>query len=290
MVERDDGILEIIKQCGELVVEQWQPVLHALVLATGRNALIERIVDVDTAEGFGKIDAELADRGLVQQHLIGRIKCEALQCRSRALRLRVEAPDRLQRIAEEIEPDRGIGARREDVDDAATHREVAGVHDRAGPRKAVFGQIGNELVGFHPIARRSRKPLPFDEGARYDALQDGWNGSEQQGRLGQWLQQAGQCGEPTGDDVRHWRDAVIGQAVPGGKAQDIKLGCKIGKLIRQHGGALVIDGNVNDHPLARCLGDFRQQHRVEPLGHAGNGNAAGLGQPLFQFRKVDHGV
>ena len=264
-------------------MEQRQPVLHALVLARRRHALVERIVDVDAAEGLRIVHAELANRGFVQQHLTGGVEGEALERGSGALRLRIEASDRLQRIAEEVEPHRRVRTRREDVDDAAAHREVARVHHRAGPRETVLGEEGIELVGVHPVARCSRKNLPLDQAARHHPLQDGRNGGQENGGLGRRLEQPRQRGQPARHDVGHRRDAVIGQAIPRREAQHLELGGEIGKLVGQHGGALVIDGNVNDNTLSRRLGDFRQQHGVEPFRHPGNGSAAGLGKPWRQL-------
>jgi hypothetical protein len=63
VVERHDGIVQIVEQRREPVVEQRQPVLHALVLAPGGDAFIERVAGVDAAEGFGVVHAEAADRG-----------------------------------------------------------------------------------------------------------------------------------------------------------------------------------------------------------------------------------
>ncbi len=45
-VERDGGARQIIEQRGEPIVKQRQPMLHALMLAPGRDQLVERVVAV----------------------------------------------------------------------------------------------------------------------------------------------------------------------------------------------------------------------------------------------------
>ena len=136
---------------------------------------------------------------------------------------------------------------------------------------------GDELVRIHAVAGRGGEALPLDQRARHHALQDGGNGGEQQQRLRHRLQQPRQRREPPRHDVGHGRDAVIGQAVPGGKAQDLELRGEIGKLVRQHGGALVIDRHMHGDALARRLRDLaaaawrrapaaRRRRRCGPAG------------------------
>ena len=87
-------------------------------------------------------------------HLAGGIDGQPLQLPGRALRVRIEGPDRFQRVAEEIEPDRLRGARREEVDDAAAHRVFAGLHAPCREREKPFSwrkprnpSIGDALPG-----------------------------------------------------------------------------------------------------------------------------------------------
>ena len=68
---------------------------------------------------------------------------------------------------------RRVGARRENVHDAATHGKVPGVHHRARARETIRRQKGDELVRIHPVAGGRRKVLPLDQAARHHALQDG---------------------------------------------------------------------------------------------------------------------
>ena len=64
----------------------------------------------------------------------------------RALRLRLEPADRLDRVTEEVEPHRRLLAGREEIEDAAAHREVADLIDEIGTAEPVARQMGHELV------------------------------------------------------------------------------------------------------------------------------------------------
>ncbi len=94
----------------------------------------------------------------------------------RALAHRIEGADRLQRVAEQVEPQRLGGAGREEIDQAAAHGELAGLHDRLGPAVAVLaqelrqpgdverlalaqhdGRLGIEAARRHPLQRRARR-------------------------------------------------------------------------------------------------------------------------------------
>ena len=80
----------------------------------------------------------------------------------RALGLGVEGADRFQRVAEQVEADRLLGARREDVDHAAADGELAALGDGRGAHVAVDGEIALQRRLISSVAarrrRRSRRP------------------------------------------------------------------------------------------------------------------------------------
>ena len=51
--------------------------------------------------------------------------------------MRIEAPDRLECVTEEVEAHRPLGTWRIDVDDAPANGEIAGIDNRAGARIAI---------------------------------------------------------------------------------------------------------------------------------------------------------
>ncbi len=87
--------------------------------------------------GLDIAGAEAPD-GLARELEFGhRHEIERAQLVGGALRLRIEAADRLQRVAEEIEPHRLGHAGRVEVDDAAAHRIVARLAHGRGAHEAV---------------------------------------------------------------------------------------------------------------------------------------------------------
>src|SRR5215471_20149034 len=111
--------------------------LYAGVLAPLGNRLIERIVRRGSAELRHITGAEQADSVAGELKLGDRDQVERAQLVGRALRLRIEAPDRFQRVAEKIEPYRGIHAGCEQIDDAAAHSIIAGLAHSGGAVKTV---------------------------------------------------------------------------------------------------------------------------------------------------------
>ena len=94
-------------------MKQRQPVLHAGMLAPLGHRLIERIVGRGGAElrhiaGAKQTNGVAGERKLGDRHEIERAKLAGGE-----LRLWIEAADRFQRVAEKIEPHRGIHAGRE---------------------------------------------------------------------------------------------------------------------------------------------------------------------------------
>ena len=89
---------------------------------------------------------------LVEQCLAGRHQCEGPGLAGAALVGRVEAPHRLDLVAEEVEADGLFLAGREQVDDRAAHRIFAGVMDRVGPLVASGLQQLDQPVALDPLA------------------------------------------------------------------------------------------------------------------------------------------
>jgi hypothetical protein len=84
----------------------------------------------------------------------------------RALTHRVEFADRLDDIAEQLDTQRLRMRRREDVEDAATHAEVAAVFDErhaaVAPIVELRGQrVEVDLVAFHQVAQAVRHARPW---------------------------------------------------------------------------------------------------------------------------------
>ncbi len=91
-----------------------------------------------------------------------------------------------------------------------------------------------------------------------------------------------------GDAMRHrlgiGRDPVIGNAVPGGKAQAPHVGREEGKRVFEHGDALPVAGDMQDGfmPLAsgRGAGKLTEQRRIQSFRHAARDAARAFEQGL----------
>ena len=121
---------KIVEDRLQPLMEERQPVLVALVLPPRAHRLVERVVPPCGAEHRPVAGAEPLDRRRVEDHLGDRRQLQPLHLLGRSLRLGVEPPRALQHVAEKIEPNRRPGARREDVDQPAADRELAGLGHR----------------------------------------------------------------------------------------------------------------------------------------------------------------
>src|SRR5271154_7272771 len=101
------------------------------------HSFIERIAARLSAKGRDIALAEAPHRVRGKLRFAHRHKIEPAQCRDRSLRLGVERADRLQGVAEEIEPYRLRHGGSEEIEDAAPHRIVAPVAHGGGPRETI---------------------------------------------------------------------------------------------------------------------------------------------------------
>ena len=157
-LDGDRRAVDIIEQRLQAVVEQRQPVLHAGGAAALAHRFVEHVVGRGGAEGRDIAGAEQPDGVGGELELGHRHEIERAQLVGGALRLRIEAADRFQRVAEEVEPHRLVHAGREQIDDAAAHRIVAGLAHGRGAVEAVelepLGDAGHrqQIAGRAPTA------------------------------------------------------------------------------------------------------------------------------------------
>ena len=168
-VEGDDRARQIVEQRGETIVEERQPVLHALMLTPCRDRLVERVVARDRAEQRDIALAEGAPHLRRERHLAHGQKLHEVAPRLGPLRVGIEGPDLFERVAEEIEADR-LAARRIKVEDAAAHRILPRVGDGAGARIAGDLQPLDQRLHAHDIAGLKLEARAGDEVARRHAL------------------------------------------------------------------------------------------------------------------------
>ena len=154
-----------------------------------------------------------------------------------ALGLRIEAADRFQRVAEEIEPHRLVHAGREQIDDAAAHRIIAGLaHGRgaieavelepvgdAGHRQHIAGR-GRERL----LARRARAPARA-AGSAFTVVSSTAGCSRPVTRA-----KPRQRHHALRHDGGMRRHPVVRQAIPGREFQDLDVGREEAERARQH--------------------------------------------------------
>src|SRR6476660_6295474 len=86
-IEGDDGVRQIVEQSLEMFMKQRQPVLHALMLAPGRDRLVERIIAGDGPEQLDVAGTKALARLIGERRFAHRQERDLIETRKRSLRL-----------------------------------------------------------------------------------------------------------------------------------------------------------------------------------------------------------
>ncbi len=214
--------LEVVEEVDQALVEQRQPVLHARERPAGGDRFEQGIAG-DGAKTPEVAGAKALDGRIVEHDLADRPELDPGNLAERALGQGIEGPDRLQDVAEQIEPERLRAAGREDVDDAAADRVFAGLDHRAAAPVAVAREAGEQGCAIDPAARLGREPAGDDQLGWRQLLEEGVDGGDHQLRPRRVLvEEAGERIQAPCHDVGIGRDPVVGQAVPGGQGHDLE--------------------------------------------------------------------
>ena len=230
------------------------------------DCFVQHVVALGGAERCDIAGAELADRLGDQLEFRDRYEVEPAHVEHGALRLRIEAADRLQRVAEEIEPHRQVHARREQVEDAAAHSVIARLAHSRRADEAVEFQPLHHAGHAQRVAGSGGERLLADQVLRRHALQHRVDGGEQHRRL----VAAGDARKPRqrGHALRHdagmRRHAIVGLAIPGRKLQDFEVGRKKRDRPRQRRHARTI---AADHQCAGRGRVFSRRHSASEVGN-----------------------
>jgi hypothetical protein len=273
VVERHRCARQIVEQRIETVVEQRQPVFLARIATPRADRLVERIVTLGAAEQFDVAAAEHGDRFLAVGDLRNGQQHQLLHDLLRALALDVERLDALQRIAEEIEAHRRGPSRREEIENAAAHRELARLHDRAGALIADLLQTLRQPLHVDALAGRDLLHGLADEARRRHPLQDRIHRRQHDGRLfSRRDDELGQRRHAFRDDVGVGADAIVRHRVPRREGDHPHIRCEERELLahRLHAAVVARDmdervGALADTRLAHQIGEHQ---RVEPFRHA----------------------
>ncbi len=274
-LDRDRASVDVVEQRFELVVEQRQPMLHAGMAAAFAHRLVEHVVRARRAERRHIAGAKLTDRFRRQLEFRHRHEIERAQIVRGALGHRIEVADQLQRVAEEIETHRRVHAGREQIDDAAAHRVVAGLaHGRSAVIAVKLKPLG-DAGHWQDVARCSGERLAADHLARRHPLQDGVHGGQQRRRC----VAAFDAGEPRQGvhalrhDADMRRHPIVRQTIPGGKFQNFDVGREEAERARQHRHArpVAADHRYADRRRLRACGDRTGEiGNDKPFGAIGN--------------------
>ena len=140
----------------------------------------------------------------------------------RPLRRRVEQPERLDRVAEQLDAQRPAVERAEDVDDPAAGREGAQVLDQRRRLVAHVGQPAEEGVAVEVLAHAHHLAQRVQHVRREHPLVERAPGEHQRREPGP-LAQVEQRAEPLGDHGRVGRQLVPGQHLVAGELQHVGL-------------------------------------------------------------------
>ena len=180
----------------------------------------------------------------------------------------LERADLLDLVAPELQPQRVLLGRREDVDDAAAHRELTAPLDQVDPRVRRGGQAARR--GRRAVARRPRGLWTGTRSAspRHLRLQHAAHRRDDDPQragarlVGVGMDQAAQDGEAAPDGVAARREPLVRQRLPGGVLRH--------QLARQQAGQRL------DELLGLALGRGDDEHRapgtaqVVPAGQRGD--------------------
>ena len=140
-----------------------------------------------------------------------------------ALRLRVEAADRLQRVAEEVEAHRLLRARREEVEDAAAHGVFAGLADgrRSAGSRCPRASGRGPSIGLTAAGDADSEPSRHEVAAGTRCSTALTVVSTICGVVGSPGQRAPASPSACATTAGVRRDAVVGQAVPGREIEQL---------------------------------------------------------------------
>jgi hypothetical protein len=213
----------------------------------------------ELADGFGTLDHE----GAVDQQLAGRRGDGVTQRGLRALARRVELPDRLHLVAEQLDPQRVRPLRWEQVEDAASHGQLAALFDERHPRIARGDQRLDQRVAIDGLPHLEVDRARANRLTRGDAggqSRPGCNDHRRGVRRGEGVRGRSSAGQPAVEDVHALgdheglgREALVGLGVMAGKGPDAAVRLRLAERRSQ-----IVDEGVGR--LGR-----RHQHQHRPI-------------------------
>ena len=206
---------KIVEQRRRLLEEERQVELDT----RRRHALTDTAVDRGSVwisfEARTEAPSELPYRLRIQWHFARRQEADAVERIERALRFRIEAADGLDLLIEEIDPQRRRPAHREDIEQRAAHRELAGARDLTDAGVACIRQPLAERLERKGLSAHELESAALDVLLRRQPLHERVRGHDQTSVPG--LRQLEERPQPLRDDVRMRREEIVRQHFPVGE-------------------------------------------------------------------------
>ena len=181
----------------------------------------------------------------LERKLAGWQQFEALELVAGALRLRVEAAHAVDLPVEEVDAQRQVAAHRENVEQRAADRELAGFADLRHARVAGRRQSQAECLEVEFLADAQRERVGVDERPRRKALQRRRQVGDDDAVLESW--QPGERAQPLRDDVRVRGELVVWQRLVARKQQDRQIrGREEAQFLLEAGGLRGVPRNEQD--------------------------------------------
>ena len=217
-----------------------------------------------------------APLGLAKADLAARPGLDLGQLGQGALARHRERPDALDLVAPELDPDRVVLARREEVDQAAPDGHLAPALDHVGARVAGGDQPLQQLLELDPVAG--------GDPDRVDHVQPGGERLHHRPRRDRHQPQPAEVGqaEPVeqaqagGHGLGAGREPLVGQGLPG-REGGRRVGAEEGGDVGGQGLGVGGGGGGDDHQPPAGLGDPGQQERP---GHVGDDHLGPWGAGL----------
>ena len=211
---------QVVEEGGGLFKEQRQVVLDAGAGQPLAHVLVEPRLARVAVHVLAPAAAKHLARGLVERELAARQQAHLGHGVEAALAVGVEDADRVDFVAEQVDAVGRHRAHGEEVDQAATHRVLAGAHHLADVLVAGQHQLGAEGGLIQALTLFELKGGAGQEGGRRQARERGGGGQQHHVQIAllAWfalrLHQAPQRGQALGDQVVVGREAIPGQGFP----------------------------------------------------------------------------
>ena len=154
---------KVVDERGRRIEEQRQVILDAAGNDARGNILVERRARRVAFEDFAEATAKPGAAGVVERKFARRQEPHVTHRIEASLRVGVEGADRLDFVAEQVEPVRQRRAHRVEVDQAPAHAEFAGRDDLRDVRVAGESELRAQRVHVEPLALREKERMRGEE-------------------------------------------------------------------------------------------------------------------------------